>query len=94
MAERLNLDDDGYEVMHFPAPKSLAETLEETMRSVQAPGGLAKSTGMTPLQIAGQAIHELVGDQSWHQLQPQLEGFMQMREGKILLMSPSAIVVK
>jgi protease-4 len=94
LADRLNLDDYGYEVMHFPAPKSLAETLEETFKSVQAPGGLAKNAGMTPLQLAGQGIRELVGEQSWLQLQPQLEGFMQMREGKILLMNPSAIVVK
>ena len=98
MADRLNLDDYGYEVMHFPAPKSFAETLEETFQSVKAPGGLAKGlareAGLTPMELAGEAIRQVVGEQSWQQLRPQLEGFMQMRDGKVLLMSPRAIIVK
>jgi protease-4 len=98
MADRLNLDDYGYEVMHFPAPMSLAETLQETFKSVKAPGGLAKGlaqqAGLTPLEMAGEAIRQVVGEQSWQQLRPQLEGFMQMRDGKVLLMNPRAIIVK
>ncbi|HLP84148.1 MAG TPA: signal peptide peptidase SppA [Phycisphaerales bacterium] len=94
MAKQLELDD--FEVMHYPAPRSFADVLEETF------GGLVKAPGMkAPMGHAalGQAqlmgmIQAVVGERAFKQLEPQINGYMQMREGKVLLMSPKALIFK
>lgn len=94
LAKSLDLED--FDVMHYPAPRSFADVLEETF------GGMVKVPGMkVPAGHAamGQAqlmgmIQAVVGERAFKQLEPQITGYMQMREGKVLLMSPKALIFR
>jgi len=89
-----NLKIENFEVMHYPAPKSLGEVLEDAFEGVQAPGIGARLAGQQAgVQVFG-AIRELVGEQAWRQLSPSLDAMMQLRDQNVLLMSPRAIVVR
>ena len=92
LAKSLDLDD--YEVMHYPAPRSFADVLEDAFGGmVQAPGVKAPMghAAMGQAQLMGM-IRTVVGEKAFAQLEPQINGYMQMREGKVLLMSPKALI--
>lgn len=83
LAASLSLED--HDVMHYPAPKSLQEILEEAFSGF---GASAPATA-SPLARAGR---ELLGDRAWSQLSGQLRAFMELRNEPVLLVSPRAII--
>jgi len=84
MASELDLVD--YEVMSFPAPKSLEEVLEDAF------GGFMQ----TPDISAGLAglIEQALGAQRFAALRDQLSAMMQLRETPVLLVSPRAVITR
>jgi protease-4 len=96
LAKDRKLDD--YAVEDFPLPKSLGEVIEDALKGfgVTSPRIGASSAGAAqaaPLQLVG-AIRELVGPHAWKQLEPSLEGAMQMRDEPVLLLSPRVLFVR
>jgi hypothetical protein len=61
---------------------------------VAAPGaGVAGHGALSQNQLFA-AIRAIVGERAYSQIEGQLTGMMQLREGKVLLMSPTALVFK
>lgn len=91
LATDLHIDNFG--VMHYPAPKSLGEVIEDAFKGVQTPVDLkAALVKHEPALVT--AARELVGDSTWRQISPSLQALMQMRDQPVILMSPRVIVVK
>lgn len=88
LAEELRLDDDEYDVMTFPGPMSLPEFLEDMLPSVRAPMGRAA----TSFGAAG--FEALLGERMWSQLQGALNTYVQLREERVLLVSPRVLLFK
>ncbi|HYE61992.1 MAG TPA: S49 family peptidase [Phycisphaerales bacterium] len=91
LATKLSMDNFG--VMHYPAPKSLGEVIEDAFEGVSAPADLkAALAAREPALVT--AARELLGDTTWRQIAPSVQALMQMREQPVILMSPRVIVVK
>jgi hypothetical protein len=70
--------------------------LEETFGGMVKVPGMKAPAGHAALgqaQLMGM-IQAVVGDRAFKQLEPQINGYMQMREGKVLLMSPKALIFR
>ncbi len=93
MGKELGLAD--FDVRDYPAPRSFEEVLKESLGGmVAAPGaGVAGHGALSQNQLFA-AIRAIVGDRAYSQIEGQLTGMMQLREGKVLLMSPTALVFK
>jgi protease-4 len=96
LAKAQNMDD--FAVMDYPGPKPLGEVLEDALKGfgasaprIQGASGL--SEGMARAQLLG-AIREVVGPKAWKQMAPSIEGFLQLRDEPVLLISPKVMVVK
>jgi ClpP class serine protease len=88
-----NLHIENFGVMHYPAPKSLGEVIEDAFKGADAPVNLRSAlTSHEPALVT--AARELVGDAAWRQISPSLQALMQLREQPVILMSPRVIVVK
>lgn len=87
-----DLDLAAFDVMEYPAPRSLQDVMKDAF------GGMVQAPGVeNPFAAKGQffsAVREVVGDRVFQQLQPQIEGFMQLRDQHVLLMSPKALIWK
>ncbi|MCX5689140.1 MAG: S49 family peptidase [Planctomycetota bacterium] len=94
LASSLSMSD--VEVIDYPAPKALPEVIEDMIGS--AGGGLlGRAPGVTgsllPTPLAS-TVREVVGEQTFEQLRAPLNALMQMREGKVLLVSPRVLIFK
>jgi protease-4 len=98
MASELSLDD--YEVLDYPAPRAFPDVLKDAMGSfVSAPGAIGAgigAPGATPSApaIVGGVVREVLGEKAWRQMAPSVEAFMQLRDHKVLLVSPRMIVFR
>lgn len=89
LANQLELEPDGYDIVHLPAPMSLSDYIE-TMLGF---GGVhAPSSVQTPAAFA--AARQLLGPVAWRQVQRTVHGLMQLQHESALLLSPSAIVIR
>ncbi len=90
LAARCGLSDGGYDVMTYPGPRSIPEILESML-----PGGVQsrRLQSAAPL-INVEAIRAIVGQGAWEQIRDSLNALMQLRERRVLLISPRAVVVK
>jgi protease-4 len=92
MASTLSLAEGQYEVMDFPAPRSLDEIIGSMLgqfgigASAPTPGG-----SLSPL---AEAARELLGERSWNQLRDSLGAFMQLRNEPVILASPKVLLFK
>jgi protease IV len=90
MGKELSLSD--FDVMEYPAPRSFEDVMKDSL------GGMVQAPGVaSPFAARGQffaAVREVVGERVFEQLQPQLEGFLQLRDQHVLLMSPKALIFK
>jgi protease-4 len=96
LAASLNLDD--YDIMDYPGPKSIEETVGDLLGSFAAATGHSGS----PDRHAGAAIpaellatlRAAVGPKAWPQVRAELSGMMQLRDQPVVLMSPSVLIFK
>jgi len=78
-----------YDVMDYPAPKTLSEMLEDAFGSfVSAP-----AVG-SELAAPAAMLREIVGPEAWPSVRDNVEGLMELRKEPVLLMLPRAIVVR
>ena len=90
LAARCGLSDGGYDVMTYPGPRSIPEILESML-----PGGVqSRRLQSAPPLINAEAIRAIVGPGAWEQIRDSLNALMQLRERRVLLISPRAVVVK
>ncbi|MFZ4430685.1 MAG: S49 family peptidase [Phycisphaerales bacterium] len=92
LAASLSMNE--FDLVEYPAPKSLEDIIEDMLGS--AGGGLL---GAAPQQggglLAAQAtIRDLVGDRAFEQLRGPMRAMMELREGKPLLLSPRVLIVR
>lgn len=92
LAEELALPDGGYDVVDYPAPRALSEVLEDAFSDLGAGIGARAPKVCEPEFVS--AAKALLGDRAWRQIAPSAEALVQMREPKVLLLSPSVIIVK
>lgn len=91
LAAKLSMSQDSYDVMDFPAPKSLQEVLQDAL------GGFsAKAPGVSGAAALGQvdALGQVTFGQSWGQVRTHLSALMQLRSEPVLLISPSVLIVR
>ncbi len=91
LAESLSLAD--FDVKDYPAPRSFEEVIKESLGGMVHAPNIAGHSPLSHGQMFS-LVREIIGEKAFAQIEPQLNGMMQMREGKILLMSPSALVFK
>ena len=92
LAASLSMNE--FDLVEYPAPKSLEDIIEDMLGS--AGGGLL---GAAPQQggglLAAQAtIRDLVGDRAFEQLRGPMRAMLELREGKPLLLSPRVLIVR
>jgi protease-4 len=95
-AERANLPADGYAVIDLPRPMSFQEYLSELFGgSVSAPGGLATTPAATAESIAWVRLaREVMGEAAWAQAARTLDGLLLLRDESVLMLLPSALIVR
>lgn len=97
LASKLNLAADGYDVIDYPGPKSLQETIEGYFgASASAPGVAKGPSGIAPsaLGLAMDALKEVVGEKSWPSVRANLRALMEMRKEPVLLTAPEVVIVR
>ncbi len=94
LAAKLGLKEGEFDLMDYPAPKTIAEIIKDAMEQfgigASSPEVSARTAGAA---VAG-AVREAVGPQAWPAVRDALEGLMQVRSEPILLISPRAVVVR
>ncbi|MGD9691857.1 MAG: signal peptide peptidase SppA [Phycisphaerales bacterium] len=91
LAERLGLEE--YELIDYPAPKSLAEMLEEIAGSFGMAG--ARSGLSSPVLSAGaEAAKALVGERAWESVSESIRGALELRRERVLLISPRVLIAR
>ncbi|MBA4029285.1 MAG: hypothetical protein C0475_09180 [Planctomyces sp.] len=96
LASAVSLADGSYDVMDYPAPKSLEEVLEDLFKAfgvaASAPGaGLERSRLVGDVRAAGAA---LLGERAWGSIAGPLEAFLQLRTQPVILASPTVLIVR
>jgi len=88
MADKLNLDT--FAVMDYPAPRPIGEVLQDMLKGL---GGLPGLHAPISGEVFN-AVKEVVGERVWRQLESPMKAMMQMREGKVMLVSPRVLIFK
>ncbi len=91
MAASLSLDD--YEVMDYPAPKALAEVVQDALGGFMSAPGSVGAFSM-PESSLPLMLRRVVGERAWSQFAPAADAFMQMRDEPVLLTSPSVLIFR
>lgn len=86
LAGQVGLDE--YDVMDYPGPKSFEQFIEEMFGGVNARAGGVRG----PVGELATAAEQLLGPAKWRQVRWGLEALMQLREQRVMLTMPSAIV--
>jgi len=88
LAASLGLDQ--YDVMDFPAPRSLDEVIEEAVRGMPFLSAPRVEWGV-PLAAAAR---EVLGPRAWRQVRSQAEALALLRRTPVVLVSPRALVFR
>ncbi len=89
LASEIGLGEGEYDVMTWPGPRSLMEMLESMMPMLKSPSLAAPGS---PLRT--EAVRALVGEAAWESVRDALNAFMLLRDRRVLLIAPRAIIVK
>jgi protease IV len=91
LASTLGLEDPA--IMDFPGPKGLEEFLEDAFKGfVRSPGVASRPTGLAAEFAA--LLREAVGPAAFESVRNAAAGLMLLRREPVILMSPTAIVVR
>ncbi len=91
LAETLGLEE--YELIDYPAPKSLAEMIEGIAGSFGMAG--ARSGLSSPLLNAGaEAAKALLGERAWESVSESIRGALELRRERVLLISPRVLIAR
>ena len=95
LAKEVGLAED-FDVMHFPAPRPFGEVIQEAIGGfVQAPqlGSAAPTAGPLGMGAMG-LVREVMGDSAYRQIEDDMRAFMLLRDNRVLLLSPRAMIFK
>jgi protease IV len=96
LASSLSLDEP--DIQHYPAPRPFEEVLKESLGGIvqapgvqvrQRPGAIGPATGQL-LSV----VREIMGDNAYRQIDAELRGFLQLRDERVLLVSPRALIFR
>lgn len=100
LAQAQGLSD--FNVLDYPAPKGLREMLQDMMGGGSLPSvhaGIAGTMGGAMASAPGQGLapalgifREVLGDRAFAQLEPSIHAMLQLRDQRVLLISPRAII--
>ncbi len=99
LARELKLVEGDYQILEFPGPRSLTDVLGDMMGPMatsREPGAAAaRAIGEQagPAMIAGTLRH-IVGERHWPLVRDHLAAMLQLREQRVILTSPRAVIVK
>ncbi len=98
MADELALEPGEYDVMHYPGAQSLQEVLENLFGGFAA-SARAPVSGAAVQQAAAKGAlvslaKEILGEAGFAQVRDSVGAMMQLRTEPVLLISPSAIIVR
>ena len=88
LAKEVNLTT--YAVMDFPPPRALGAVIEDAMKSFILSPSIASPV---PSTISG-PIRAILGDKSYTQIESSIRALLDMRDGKLMLVSPRVIMWK
>jgi protease IV len=89
LASSLNLGE--YEVLDFPGPRALGEVIDEALSGFVHAPALAAPPRTPELASAARA---LMGEPAWRQVAPAVTGFLELRDQRVLLLSPRALIFR
>lgn len=94
LASSLSLSEGGYDLLDYPAPKSFEEMIEDLMGGfgVSTPGVQGSIVG--PFSEIARMARQVIGDDAWRTVSTHLDAMMQMHKEPVLLVGPSAIIVR
>lgn len=92
LASALNLG--GFDVVDFPAPPSFDEVIEDLLGGFISAPGIAAMPGQQGVGELGAAMRAVLGEQRFNAVVDQLNGMMLLRDERVLLVAPRAIVVR
>ncbi|MBL0926309.1 MAG: S49 family peptidase [Phycisphaerales bacterium] len=91
LAAKLGLAEGKYEVMDFPAPKSLEEALEDALGGFGGLGGARSGASLAELDVAGR---QLLGERGWGQVRRALGALLQLRDRGVVLVAPRVVIFR
>ncbi len=103
MAEHLSLAEGAYDVVGYPAPKSLQDLVESMLRPFSAAAGIGGAdsggagSGIPGGRLAQElaaALREVVGPRAWPALRDSMNAASQMRKEPVLLVTPRVMLFK
>ncbi len=99
LAAELNLAPGTYDVLDYPEPMSFAEIIEKMlgaggMGAASPIGGAGRAAPLAGLAPLAGVAREVLGEQAWAALRPQLQALLELRKEPVLLVSPRAIYLK
>lgn len=89
LAAEVGVDEGEYDVMTWPGPRSLMEMLESMMPMLKSPSVAAP---FSPLPT--EAVRALIGEAAWESVRDALNALVLLRDRRVLLIAPRAIIVK
>lgn len=89
LAAEVGVDEGEYDVMTWPGPRSLMEMLESMMPMLAAP-----SVASPASQLPTEAVRALIGEAAWESVRDALNALVLLRDRRVLLIAPRAIIVK
>lgn len=89
LAAEVGVDEGEYDVMTWPGPRSLMEMLESMMPMLKSPSVAAP---VSPLRT--EAVRALIGEAAWESVRDALNALVLLRDRRVLLIAPRAIIVK
>lgn len=93
LADQLGLVEGEYDVVNLPGPLSLNEYLTGLF-GVSSPASAAQSALGSELPAFMQTARQLLGPVAWRNISRSMQGMMLLQNEPVLLMMPSAIVVR
>lgn len=93
LAEQLGLAEGEYDVVNLPGPLSLNEYLN-SLFGVSSPASTAQSALGSDLPAFMQTARQLLGPVAWRNVSRSLQGMMLLQHEPVLMLMPSAILVK
>lgn len=89
LAAEVGVDEGEYDVMTWPGPRSLMEMLESMMPMLAAP-----SVASPASKLPTESVRALIGEAAWESVRDALNALVLLRDRRVLLIAPRAIIVK
>ncbi len=92
LAQAVGLREGAYDIMDYPAPKTLPELISDAMERFGM--GASAPSGQAGLDTLAAGVREVVGPRAWPGLRDAMGALMQMREEPVILVSPRVLLLK